>query len=243
MKISKIGIDLIKQFEGVRLKSYKCPAGVWTVGVGHSSAAGPPKVGPGMEITNAQAMKILAQDLVQFEDAVDQAVKVPLTQNQFDALVSFVFNVGPANFQKSTLLRKLNAGQYAAVPAELMKWTKAAGQEMPGLVRRRRAEAALWRGVDDTKAIKQDARLTPEAPQPSKTMVQSKEGNAALLTGAAAGVSAASDAARQVKETGDSLTSLLDLLKNPTFIVLVLVVLAAAAIWYWRWQRLKEEGV
>lgn len=242
MKVSAAGINLIKEFEGVRLKSYKCPAGVWTIGVGHTSAAGPPVVKPGMEITNAQATKILAQDLVQFEDGVEAAVKVPLTQNQFDALVSFTFNVGLGAFQKSTLLKKLNAGQYDAVPAELMKWTKAGGKELPGLVRRRRAEAALWRGVDDNKAVKQDARLTPDLPQPSKTMVKSKEGNAALLTGGAATLSAVNDAAQQVKETGDTFTSLLDLMKNPSFILTVLIIVAAAAIWYWRWQRLREEG-
>lgn len=242
MEISSAGINLIKEFEGVRLKAYKCPAGVYTIGVGHTSAAGPPVVKQGMEITNAQAMKILSQDLIQFENGVDAAVKVPLTQNQFDALVSFTFNVGLGAFQKSTLLKKLNAGQYDAVPAELMKWTKAGGKELPGLVRRRRAEAALWRGVDDNKVIKQDARLTPDLPQPSKTMAKSKEGNAALLTGGAATLSAVNDAAQQVKETGDTFTSLLDLLKSPSFILTMLIIVAAAAIWYWRWQRLKEDG-
>jgi lysozyme len=242
MKTSAAGINLIKEFEGVRLKAYRCPADVWTIGVGHTSAAGPPVVKAGMEITNAQAMKILANDLVKFEDGVDSAVKVPLKQNQFDALVSFAFNVGLGALAKSTLLRKLNAGQYDAVPAELMKWTKAAGKELPGLVRRRRAEAALWRGVDDSKVIKQDARVEPDAPKPSKTMVQSKEGNAAMLTGGAATLSAVNDAAQQVKETGDTFTSLLDLLKSPSFLLTLLIIVAAAAIWYWRWQRLKEDG-
>lgn len=242
MKISANGINLIKEFEGVRLKSYKCPAGVYTIGVGHTSAAGPPQVKAGMTITQAQANKILANDLGQYEDAINNSVKVPLTQNQFDALVSFVFNVGIGAFQKSTLLKKLNAGQYDAVPGELMKWTKGGGKELPGLVRRRRAEAALWRGVNDDAPIKQDARIEPDMPKPPKTMVQSKEGNAALLTGATSAATAAAEVSRQVKETGDSITSLLDLLKNPTFIVLMLVVVAAAAIWYWRWQRLKEEG-
>lgn len=242
MKTSAAGINLIKEFEGVRLKAYRCPADVWTIGVGHTSAAGPPVVKAGMEITNAQAMKILANDLVKFEDGVDSAVKVPLKQNQFDALVSFAFNVGLGALAKSTLLRKLNAGQYDAVPAELMKWTKAGGKELPGLVRRRRAEAALWRGVDDSKAIKQDARVEPDAPKPSKTMAQSKEGNAAMLTGGAATLSAVNDAAQQVKETGDTFTSLLDLLKSPSFLLTLLIIVAAAAIWYWRWQRLKEDG-
>lgn len=242
MKTSAAGINLIKEFEGVRLKAYRCPADVWTIGVGHTSAAGPPVVKAGMEITNAQAMKILANDLVQFEDGVDSAVKVPLKQNQFDALVSFAFNVGLGALAKSTLLKKLNAGQYDAVPAELMKWTKAGGKELPGLVRRRRAEAALWRGVDDSKVIKQDARVEPDAPKPSKTMAQSKEGNAAMLTGGAATLSAVNDAAQQVKETGDTFTSLLDLLKSPSFLLTLLIIVAAAAIWYWRWQRLKEDG-
>jgi len=242
MKTSAAGINLIKEFEGVRLKAYRCPADVWTIGVGHTSAAGPPVVKAGMEITNAQAMKILANDLVKFEDGVDSAVKVPLKQNQFDALVSFAFNVGLGALAKSTLLKKLNAGQYDAVPAELMKWTKAGGKELPGLVRRRRAEAALWRGVDDSKVIKQDARVEPDAPKPSKTMAQSKEGNAAMLTGGAATLSAVNDAAQQVKETGDTFTSLLDLLKSPSFLLTILIIVAAAAIWYWRWQRLKEDG-
>lgn len=242
MNTSKAGLDLIKQFEGLRLKAYKCPANVWTIGYGHTSAAGQPAVKSGMSITEAQANKILASDLGQYEDAINNSVKVDLTQNQFDALVSFVYNVGIGAFQKSTLLKKLNAGQYDVVPGELMKWTKSGGKELPGLVRRRRAEAALWRGVADDGPIKQDARIEPDAPKPPKTMVQSKEGNAALLTGVASGATAAAEVSRQVKETGDSLTSVIDMLKNPTFIVLMLVVIAAAAIWYWRWQRLKEEG-
>ena len=242
MNTSKAGLDLIKQFEGLRLKAYKCPADVWTIGYGHTSAAGQPAVKSGMSITEAQANKILAADLGQYEDAINNSVKVDLTQNQFDALVSFVYNVGIGAFQKSTLLKKLNAGQYDAVPGELMKWTKGGGKELPGLVRRRRAEAALWRGVNDDAPIKQDARIEPDAPKPPKTMVQSKEGNAAILTGVASGATAAAEVSRQVKETGDSLTSVIDMLKNPTFIVLMLVVIAAAAIWYWRWQRLKEEG-
>lgn len=243
MKTSPAGIALIQQFEGRRLEAYKCPAGVWTIGYGHTSAAGKPDVKPGMVITRQEANDILVRDLVRYEDAVDRLVKVPLTQNQFDALVSFTFNVGEAALAKSTLLKRLNADDYDAVPAELMKWTKGGGRELPGLVRRRRAEAAMWRGVDDRAEVDTDeSRIEPDAPKPKKTMAKSKEGNMALLTGGAAGVTAANDIARQVKETGDSLTSLVDLLKNPTFLVLVLVVLAAAAIWYWRRQRLEETG-
>lgn len=243
MKTSPAGIALIQQFEGRRLEAYKCPAGVWTIGYGHTSAAGKPEVKPGMVITKQEANDILVRDLVRYEDAVDRLVKVPLTQNQFDALVSFTFNVGEGALAKSTLLKRLNAGDYNAVPAELMKWTKAGGKELPGLVRRRRAECAMWRGVDDKTDLDPDeSRIEPDAPKPKKTMAKSKEGNAAILTGGAAAVTAASDISRQVKETGDSLNSVLDLVKDPTFLVLILVVLAAAAIWYWRRQRLEETG-
>jgi len=243
VKTSQVGIELIKQFEGVRLESYVCPAGILTIGVGHTSAAGPPKVVPKMKITYQEANEILARDLVKYESAVDRLVTVPLSQNQFDALVSFTFNVGEGALAKSTLLKKLNAGKYSEVPAELMKWTKGGGRELPGLVRRRRAECALWRSVNDRSDIDVDeARVKPDPQKPAKTMSKSKEGNAAIFTGGAAALSAAGEVSRQVKDTGDSLTSVLDLVKDPTFLLLVAIVLAAGAIWYWRRQRLEETG-
>ena len=242
MKVSKDGLNLIKEFEGIRLTAYKCPADVWTIGIGHTSAAGAPEVKPGMTITVQEAYEILNNDLNQYEDAINKFVKVPLTQNQFDALVSFVYNVGVGAFQKSTLLKKLNAGQYNAVPGELMKWTKAGGKELPGLVRRRRAEAALWRGVDETSSIGDDARVEPDLPKPSKTMAQSKEGNAALITAGLGGITAAKDVADTVKQAGDSVNSLLSMLMSPIFLLPVLIVVAGLAIWYWRRQRLQEDG-
>ena len=239
MRISQAGKDLIISFEGIRLQAYKCPAGVWTIGVGSTQ----PPVSPGEEITKKEAMDRFDRDLVKFEKAVDRLVTVPLTQNQFDALVSFTFNVGEGALAKSTLLKKLNAGNYDAVPAELMKWTRGGGKELPGLVRRRRAECAMWRGVEERgKPNIDESRIEPDAPKPKKTMAKSKEGNAAILTGGAAAVSAASEVSRQVKETGDSLTTMLDMVKNPTFLLLLLIVIAAVAIWYWRRQRLEETG-
>jgi lysozyme len=239
VKISQAGKDLIISFEGIRLEAYKCPAGVWTIGVGSTV----PAVHAGEVITKQQALARFDKDLAKFENAVDRLVKVPLTQNQFDALVSFTFNVGEGALAKSTLLKKLNAGDYDAVPSELMKWTKGGGKELPGLVRRRRAEAAMWRGVDERgKPNIDESRVEPDAPKPKKTMARSKEGNAAIMTGGAAAISAAGEVSRQVKETGDSLTSVLDLVKDPTFLLLVAIVLAAGAIWYWRRQRLEETG-
>ena len=138
------GLKLIKQWEGYRDKAYKDSVGVWTIGYGHTSAAGAPVVTQGMKITEAQASEILRRDIDTVEAAVVRNVKVPLTDNQFAALVSFVYNVGEGAFQKSTLLKKLNAKDYNSVPKELMKWVNGKGKKIPGLVNRRAAEAGLW---------------------------------------------------------------------------------------------------
>ncbi|WP_208436979.1 lysozyme [Bartonella taylorii] len=143
-KISKEGLAMIKQWEGLRLSAYKDAIGVWTIGYGHTSSAGKPFVHKGMTVTEEQAENVLCQDLKQFENAVEQAVQVSLTNEQFAALVSFCYNIGTAAFCNSTLLKKLNNGEYEAVPSELQKWTKAGGKRLQGLVHRRAAEAGLW---------------------------------------------------------------------------------------------------
>jgi len=140
---SNSAIEKIKQWEGLRLRSYQDSAGIWTIGYGHTSDAAF-KVGPGQTITEAKAAELLRLDLREAEQAVDDAVTVSLTDNQFGALVSFTFNVGAAALRKSALLKKLNAGAYDAVPAELAKWNKAGGKVVQGLVNRRAAEAGLW---------------------------------------------------------------------------------------------------
>ena len=142
--VNEAGLALIKQWEGRRLTAYKDPVGVWTIGYGHTDAAGPPAVKRGLKISEAQAEAMLRADLAQYEAAVEAAVTVRLTDNQFAALVSFCFNVGPGNFLGSTLLKKLNAGNHAAVPGELAKWDKAGGRVLAGLANRRAAEAGLW---------------------------------------------------------------------------------------------------
>ncbi|WP_455466369.1 lysozyme [Bartonella sp. B39] len=143
-KISQEGLALIKQWEGLRLSAYQDAVGVWTIGYGHTNSAGKPFVHTGMTITEKQAEELLCQDLRQFENAVEQAVQVSLTDEQFAALVSFCYNVGTEAFCNSTLLKKLNRGEYEAVPAELQKWIKAGGKSLQGLVHRRAAEAGLW---------------------------------------------------------------------------------------------------
>lgn len=139
MQISKAGLDLIKQFEGLYLKAYRCPAGVPTIGYGHTAG-----VAMGQTITQQQADDYLRRDVRQFERAVARLVTVPLTQGQFDALVSFAFNLGEGALAQSTLLRMLNAGDYAGAAAQFDRWNKAGGRVLPGLVRRRAAERALF---------------------------------------------------------------------------------------------------
>ena len=143
-QISPHGLAKLKQWEGLKTKAYKDSGGVWTIGYGHTATAGEPKPRAGMVITAAEAERILLKDLTQYEAAVESLVKVELNDNQFAALVSFVYNIPLTSFKKSTLLKKLNAGNYDAVPNELMKWTKAGGKKLQGLVNRRRAEGYLW---------------------------------------------------------------------------------------------------
>lgn len=137
---SQPAIKLIKQFEALRLKAYCCPAGKWTIGYGHTG----PDVTPGLEISAERAEEILRDDLRHVEKRVQQLVTAPLTQGQFDALVSFAYNVGLGALERSTLLKKLNAEDYVGASAEFARWTKAGVVELPGLVRRRKEEREMF---------------------------------------------------------------------------------------------------
>lgn len=139
MQISNNGIELIKKFEGLQLTAYRCSAGVLTIGYGHTSG-----VNPGDVITGRQADEFLRKDLRVAELTVNTNVKTQMTQGQFDALVSFVFNLGAGNFVKSTLLRKLNAGDYDGAADEFRRWVYAGKAELQGLIRRRAAERDLF---------------------------------------------------------------------------------------------------
>lgn len=136
-------LALVKRFEGLRLEAYRCPADVWTIGYGHTRG-----VNAGDKITETQAEVFLRQDLMEACKAVSQLVKVKLNNNQFGALVSFVFNVGRGAFEGSTMLRHLNRGWYEQVLAQFARWNKVDGKEMEGLTKRRRAEAQLWNSKD-----------------------------------------------------------------------------------------------
>jgi lysozyme len=143
MKTGDEGIALIRHFEGCRLDAYLCPAGVWTIGYGHTKG-----VKEGETIDQEAAEAFLIEDLEEFEGYVTEMVEVPLSQSQFDALVSWTFNLGPGNLERSTLLAKLNQREYTDVPFEIKRWTRAGGVILPGLVKRRNAEAALFEGRD-----------------------------------------------------------------------------------------------
>lgn len=134
------GVSLIKSFEGCKLTSYKCPAGVWTVGYGHTGQF----VKPGLSITQSEADELLLHDLDVFEAGVENAVGVELNDNQFSALVSFAYNVGIGNFRRSTLLKKLNKGDYAGAAEQFERWNRGGGKVLRGLVRRRKAEKELF---------------------------------------------------------------------------------------------------
>ncbi len=141
MKTSKYGIDLIKHFEGCELKAYQCAAGVWTIGYGHTKG-----VQPGDQWSESHANHMLEVELEEYENYVSTAVTVPLSQNQFDALVSWVYNLGNGNLTSSTMLKVLNSGDYAGVPAQIKRWNKAGGKVLEGLTRRRQAEADMFEG-------------------------------------------------------------------------------------------------
>lgn len=138
--IGQRGLDLIKSFEGCKLTAYVCPAGVLTIGYGSTG----PHVKRGMTITQAEAERLLRDDLTRFEAAVEKATAGHATANQFDALVSFAFNVGIEALRTSTLLRKHNEGDYAGAKAQFGRWNKGGGRVLAGLTRRRSAEATLY---------------------------------------------------------------------------------------------------
>ena len=134
------GFALSKSFEGLRLTAYQDVGGVWTIGYGHTG----PNVRAGLTITQAEADALLRSDVEDAVTCVNRAVNVPITQNQFDALVDFCFNCGRGSLLQSTLLRKVNIGDFAGAAAQFALWDHAGGEVVEGLVKRRTAEAELF---------------------------------------------------------------------------------------------------
>ena len=143
MNISKEGLSLIKKFEGCELEAYLCPAGVWTIGYGHTK-----DVKEGDKINKEEADYLLQEEMIEYESYINDFVEVPLNQNQFDALCSWVYNLGPTNLKNSTMLRVLNEEKYADVPQEIKRWNKAGGEVLDGLIKRREAESKIFLGEE-----------------------------------------------------------------------------------------------
>lgn len=144
MMMTEEGLALIRRLEGFRSEAYRDAVGVWTIGYGHTSMAGPPAVTAGLRITAEEGAAILARDVEAVAQGVRKAVTVELSDNQFSALVSFAYNVGLGAFRASSVLKTVNAGAFADVPARLALWVKAGGKTLPGLVRRRALEGELF---------------------------------------------------------------------------------------------------
>lgn len=144
MKTSQVGIDLISSFEDTKLKAYDDGVGVWTIGTGTIVYPNGVKVKKGDTCTLEQAKTYFAHDLKKFEQTVNDLVVVPISQNQFDALVSLTYNIGSGAFTKSTLLRKLNAKDYQGAADQFLVWIRGGGKVLKGLERRREAERALF---------------------------------------------------------------------------------------------------
>lgn len=191
MKLSDNGVRLIKRFEGYHRKlpdggciAYRCPAGIWTIGYGTTSG-----VKPGLIWTEAQAEAALRDDVVRFESAVLRLVRVPLNQNQFDALVSFTYNVGEGALAKSSVLRCVNAGDMAGAARAFALWNKAGGKVLPGLVERRAREAALFtRPVPEEVAVDapnmpQQVDVPAEAPEGSRKIAAARMGESTVVGG------------------------------------------------------------
>jgi lysozyme len=171
-KINKEGLNLVKSFEGLRLKAYLDIVGVPTIGYGCTHGVTKEDVARGRSITEQEAVDMLMTELAKFEAGVEGCVTIPINDNQFSALVSFSYNVGTSALQKSTLLRLLNAGDVPGAAGQFARWNKAGGKEVAGLTRRRLAEQTLFLKADAPKEESPKEELLP--PEPTDKEIEDK---------------------------------------------------------------------
>jgi lysozyme len=176
MRMSKQGRKLLIQREGVRLKAYKDSVGVWTIGVGHTASAGAPAPIPGMTITAAECDEILTRDLRQYEQAIERALKVPVADHEFDALVSICFNVGP-KFGSSTCIKRLNAGDRKGAAEAIMMWSKP-----PEIIGRRRTEQQQFKTPYKGGTSPPPAPPPPDLPKPGPVETKPASWLSAILS-------------------------------------------------------------
>lgn len=255
MRIDTHGLALIEAFEGFRGKAYRCPAGVLTIGYGHTSMAGPPAVKAGQSMTRVEAAKVLERDLGDFGAGVQDMVRTDLSDHQYAALVSFAYNVGLGAFRSSSVLRAVNARDFESVPRRLNLWVKAGPRVLPGLVRRRAAEGALFMMPADAQML---ASLPPprfsdaeyeamdEArgliePLTGTPMVSSTTNIAAII----AGLSGMFGYVQNVLWQWESIKDYVPLPDKVTATIGGLVIIGAATAWIVneRWKKARDDAI
>lgn len=223
MNTSQKGIDLIKQYEGFKSSAYRDVVGVWTIGYGFTAG-----VKEGDKITRAQAESRLQAELTKYEDAVEKACTAPLNQHQFDALVSFAWNVGVSGMAKSSVVKAHNRGDNNAAARAFGLWNKAGGKVWPGLTRRRAAEAALYLEPVDA----QDDM--PQAVEPERPMMGSSINRASVVAGGTATAAAVVETLATVNQVKSGVESLGDWLV-PCLLIAVVILCG-----YIAFERLKQ---
>jgi lysozyme len=254
MKLSHRGLELIQEFEGFQGKAYLCPAGVPTIGYGTTKGVTHADVERGRTITRAQALKLLLQDLQEYENGVYAALLPrPPNQNQFDACVSMAFNVGVSGFRSSSVARAHNQGDFQAAARAFALWNKATigGKKvtLAGLTRRRAAEAALYLELPPGQA----PAPMPQAVAPERALTDSHIVRGAAAAGGTAALAGVTEAVNVVGRAKDDLsavangaTEIAGQLANPPglndLLVPVLLVAVVGLCGYIIWERIKQRS-
>ena len=224
MKTNVKGVALIIEFEGIRSNAYLCPAGVWTIGFGFTRS-----VEEGDKMTRAEAAERLKRELIEYENGVAAACTRSPNENEFAAMVSFAFNVGVGGLKKSSVLKAHNRGDKQAAARAFQLWNKAGGKTLPGLTRRRMAEAALYLEPVAITEIEMPQAIDPERPMTASTI-----NRASVVAGGTAGIAAVSETINAVNEVKYGVSQMGDWLL-PALLVAV-VVLAGYIVW----ERLRQ---
>lgn len=240
MKISSAGLSVIKEFEGFRANAYRDPVGIWTIGFGTIRG-----VKPGDVVTRSEAERRLRQELVEYERAVERATGGNATQPQFDALVSFAYNVGVKGMAGSTVIKRHNTGDHQAAARAFGLWNKAGGKVWPGLTRRRAAEAALYLTpeiVSTPLPVAEEVREAaaademPREVEPERSLAESQINRAGVIAGGTAAVATVAETARTVADVKTSA----DMMGE--WLVPLLLVAVVALCGYIVWQRCKQRA-
>lgn len=227
MRVSTRGLALIQEFEGFRSRAYQDVVGVWTIGYGFTEG-----VKPGDVITKAQALARLSRELRKYESAVRLACTIEPTQNQFDAIVSFCWNVGIDGMRRSSVIKAHNRGDLQAAARAFGLWNKAGGKVWPGLVRRRAAEAALYL-EPEADAAAEPAEM-PQAVDAESRLTQSGINRASVVAGGTAAVATVAEVTRTVADVKASVDGL------GNWVVPLLLVVVVGLCGYIVWQRVLQ---